>query len=89
MLTSKEIESEIEKLKKRNARVELDKRWETSWTRKLLLIGFTYLTITIYFLVVGVANPLVNAVVPAIGFLLSTLALTYFKDVWKKYIDKG
>jgi hypothetical protein len=31
----KSIEERLEKIEKRNSRVELDKAWETSWTRKL------------------------------------------------------
>ena len=31
------IEKEIELIKERNARVELDKKWETSWTRKICI----------------------------------------------------
>lgn len=30
----KEVEQEVNNIKKRNKRVELDKKWETSWTRK-------------------------------------------------------
>ena len=29
----KELEEEVLKIKERNKRVELDKAWETSWTR--------------------------------------------------------
>lgn len=35
------IEERIEQIEKRNERVELDKAWETSWTRRALLAGFT------------------------------------------------
>lgn len=31
----KELEEEVLKIKERNKRVELDKAWETSWTRKI------------------------------------------------------
>ena len=33
----KNLEKEIESIKKRNKRVELDKAWETSWTRKICI----------------------------------------------------
>ena len=33
----KELKEEIEKIKKRNKRVEKDKEWETSLTRKLTI----------------------------------------------------
>lgn len=77
-----ELEEEIGKLKQRNRRVELDKRWETSLTRRGLLIIFTYLAIGLYLNAIHVENPWINAVVPSVGFLLSTLTLPYFKNLW-------
>lgn len=44
-----ELENRILRLEERNKRVEVDKSWETSWTRKCLLIIFTYLAIAFYF----------------------------------------
>lgn len=81
-----EIKIEIEKLKQRNKKVEEDKTWETSWTRRLLLVLFTYLAIGLYLRAITVSNPWLNAIVPSIGFLLSTLTLPYFKKYWQKYI---
>lgn len=83
------IEERVKKIENRNANVELDKAWETSWTRKILLAIFTYLAIALYLkFVAGLENPWINAIVPAIGFLLSTLTLPYFKTFWSKYIYK-
>ncbi|RJQ25472.1 hypothetical protein C4577_05620 [Candidatus Parcubacteria bacterium] len=82
------LEERIEKIEKRNQKVERDKVWETSFTRRILLIVFTYLAIAIYFEAIGVDRPFLNAVVPATGFLLSTLTLPYFKHIWEKYIYK-
>ena len=44
----KEIEQEIENIKKRNKRVELDKKWETCWTRKICICILTYMVVIIY-----------------------------------------
>lgn len=84
MVTLAELEKEIGKLKERNKRVELDKKWETSLARRGLLIIFTYLAIGFYLNAIHVENPWINAVVPSIGFLLSTLTLPYFKNLWIK-----
>lgn len=85
-----ELEKEIEKLKERNKRVEADKAWETSLTRRILLIIFTYFSITLYLkFIVGIINPWINAVVPSVGFLLSTLTLPYFNNLWITYRKKG
>ncbi len=79
-----EIEKEIDLIKKRNEKVELDKKWETSYTRRGLLILFTYLAIGIYLNAINVANPWLNAIVPAVAFLLSTLTMPFFKKLWLK-----
>ena len=76
------IEQRIQKIEERNQRVELEKAWETSWTRRVLLMLFMYLAIGIYMWAIGIANPWINAIVPAIGFLLSTLTMPFFKKLW-------
>ncbi|PIY72335.1 hypothetical protein COY87_01500 [Candidatus Roizmanbacteria bacterium CG_4_10_14_0_8_um_filter_33_9] len=88
MGTLEKIEKEIEQIKLRNERVEIDKAWETSGTRKLFLIIFTYLSIGIYMWVIGVNEPWLNAVIPSIGFLLSTLTLPFIKKYWKQHMYK-
>jgi hypothetical protein len=84
MTSITELEKRIEKIEDRNKRVELDKKWETSYTRRFLLFLFTYLAVGIYFQFVGIQNAWLNAIVPAVAFLLSTLTLPFFKDVWTR-----
>lgn len=88
MATLRQLEKEIQDIKKRNQKVELDKSWETSFTRRILLILFTYLAIGLYLNAINIASPWLNAIVPAIGFLLSTLTLPFLKNLWGKYIFK-
>lgn len=76
------IEGRIRKIEERNSGVEADKAWETSWTRRILLAAFTYLAIGIYMWAIDVPRPWLNSVVPAIGFMLSTLTMPFFKKVW-------
>ena len=80
--------NQIENIKERNQKVEADKAWETSKTRRGLLVLFTYLAIGFYFQAIGLEKPWLNAIVPAIAFLLSTLTLPFFKDLWSKYLHK-
>lgn len=82
------LEERVEKLELRNKNVERNKAWETSWTRKVLLIIFTYLAIALYLKFIVGINPWINAVIPSVGFLLSTLTLPWFKSFWEKYIYK-
>jgi len=82
------IEKEIELLKERNKKVEADKSWEISNSRKILITLFTYLAISLYLNVINIPNPWLNAIVPSIGFLLSTLTLPFFKTLWLKHFYK-
>ena len=77
-----DLEKRITSIEKRNTRVELDKAWETSWTRRGLLMLFTYLSVGFYMQAIGIASPWLNAIIPSLGFLLSTLTLPFFKSFW-------
>ena len=88
MKTLEKLEKEVEQIKARNKKVEIDKAWETSTTRKVLLILFTYTSIGLYMYAIGIDKPWLNAVIPSIGFLLSTLTLPYFKNYWIKKNSK-
>lgn len=79
-----ELKNEIIEIKKRNARVEADKAWETSLFRKILVAVLTYAVIVLFFYVAELPKPLANATVPTLGFLLSTLSVSFFKTLWLK-----
>lgn len=82
MLTTKQVEQEINKIKARNRKVEADKAWETSWTRKLLIVFSTYIVIVIFFYFAELPKPWLNSIVPAAAFILSTLSLPVFRRMW-------
>ena len=83
-----ELKEKVDKIEERNKKVEEDKAWETSWTRIILLIVFTYLAIGFYLNAIKIDRPWINAIVPAIAFLLSTLTLPFFKQLWNKYVRR-
>jgi hypothetical protein len=76
------IKQEIEQIKFRNHRVEADKAWETSWTRKISIAVLTYSAIVLFFFFAEMPQPFVNAIVPTLGFLLSTLSISVLKKFW-------
>lgn len=88
MADIQELEERVKKLEARNKGVELNKAWETSYTRRILIIVFTYLTIATYLKFIVGIDPWINAIVPATGFLLSTLTLPFFKKLWIQYSYK-
>ena len=76
------IEKRLEAIEQRNKKVELDKAWEVSWIRKIVIAVLTYITIVLFFLVAQLPKPFINSIVPTAGFVLSTLSLPFFKRVW-------
>ena len=80
------LEKKIRDIEERNKKVELDKTWEISYFRRFILTLFTYLAIGFYLKAINVQKPWLNAIVPAIAFMLSTLTLPFFKKLWLKYI---
>lgn len=82
------LEQQIQKIEERNQRVETDKAWEASWTRRILLTLFTYLAIGVYLWVIGILRPWLNAIVPAVAFMISTLTMPFFKRLWLKSFRK-
>lgn len=84
-----DVEKRLEAIEQRNRRVELDKAWETSWTRKIIIAIFTYITIVLFFFVAQLPKPFINSIVPTAGFVLSTLSLPLLKRLWIKYGTKN
>lgn len=82
-----DLEERIKKIEERNKRVELDKSWETSWTRKICIIILTYIIVITYSYLIREYNyVLLTSLVPVIGFTLSTLSLKAVRKIWEKNI---
>lgn len=79
-----QIKKDIQEIKDRNAKVEIDKAWETSLFRKILVAVLTYIVIVLFFFFAELPSPFLNAIVPTLGFILSTLSVSLFKKVWVK-----
>ena len=83
-----ELKKELEEIKQRNKRVELDKKWETSYTRKIVICILTYIVVVVYSNITSKTNNIfLSSLVPVIGFSLSTLSLRLIRKVWEKCIN--
>jgi len=78
-----DFEKEIRKIQERNKKVELDKAWETSKTRKISIAVLTYLVMVLVMYSLDMDSPFVGAVIPTLGFTLSTFSLDFIKEFWK------
>ena len=83
------LQTEIEQIKTRNKKVELDKMWETSWTRKICIAILTYFVVVLYSYIINrFSNIWLSSLVPVFGFILSTLSLKFIRQLWEKKIKK-
>ena len=84
-MNTEEIQKEIDKIKDRNKKVELDKKWETSWTRKICIAVLTYLVVVLYsYIISQFSNIWLSSLVPVFGFILSTLSIKFIRKFWEK-----
>ncbi len=82
-----DFEKEITEIKERNKRVEKDKAWETSWTRRICIMVLTYIVVIIYsYLIRHFDNIFLSSLVPVIGFTLSTLSLKFVRKLWERHL---
>jgi hypothetical protein len=81
-MKKKSIEERLEIIEARNKKVEADKAWETSWVRRVSIMVLTYFVVVAYLHFVVRIDPWINAIVPVIGFLLSTLTVQIIKNLW-------
>ncbi len=81
-----DLKDRINRIEERNKKVTLDKKWETSLTRRLFIMILTYIIVLIYsYIIKKYDNIFLSSLVPVIGFGLSTLSLKFIRKVWDKH----
>ncbi len=78
------LEEKIAQLLDRNKKVEADKAWETSITRKVFLSLLTYIFAFLWLWLIQEKLVWLKAFVPVLGYVISTLTLPPLKDWWIK-----
>lgn len=82
-----EVKKEIEKIKLRNKRVELDKKWETCITRRILICILTFIVVVCYTYVTKKIDNILLSSLVSNWILLSTLSLKGIRKIWERYIN--
>ena len=83
------LEKRIDMIEARNKRVELDKKWETSFTRRISICILTYIVVILFSYFINKGNNIfLSSLVPVIGFTLSTLSLGIIRKIWFNVINK-
>jgi len=65
-----------------NAEKDSEKQFEGSYVRVISVMCITYAVVLSYFYIIGVNKPYLNAVVPTLGFNLSTWSLAYIRYLY-------
>ncbi len=76
------LERELALMRERNVRVEAEKAWETSWFRIASISVLTYIVACLLLAFLGVEHFMLNALLPALGYFLSTQSLPVVKKWW-------
>ena len=77
-------EERLNKIEERNRKVELDKAWETSFTRVFFISIITYFVALLVLYSLEANKPYLNAIIPVLGFILSTQSIPAIKKYWIK-----
>ncbi len=80
----KKLEDEMSLVKERNQKVEMNKAWEISPIRTLFVVILTYVFASVALYAIGANNFLLGAIIPTLGYFLSTQSLPFIKKWWIK-----
>jgi hypothetical protein len=78
----KQLEKEIQEIRARNKRVELEKAWETSLLRSVSILVVTYSLVVVVMYFLDIERPFINAIIPTLGYFLSTQTFPFIKKWW-------
>ncbi|RIL09866.1 MAG: hypothetical protein DCC75_05580 [Proteobacteria bacterium] len=76
------IAERVSAIEARNRRVELEKAWEVSALRRYSILLLTYFLTLLVFYLIGVERFWLSAIIPTLGYLLSTLSISLLKNWW-------
>lgn len=84
-----DLEQRLQKIEERNIRVQAEKAWETSSFRIGSIMVITYVVASGVLFGIGNLNPLRNALIPVVGYFLSTQSLPFLRRTWiDRYLSK-
>lgn len=77
-------DTDIQMILERNKRVEIDKAWEVSLTRRGFIALLTYAITALLFWINDLPIPFLQALIPAAAYVISTLSLPWLKKRWQQ-----
>jgi hypothetical protein len=77
-----QLRADIAELRARNARVDQEKGWEKSWSRRLVITAVTWFGAWLWLRNLGAENAALQALVPSGGYAISNLSLPVLRRWW-------
>jgi hypothetical protein len=77
-----QVERDLAEIKLRNARVDANKAWEVSSFRIVCICAITYIVAAALLWFIGAEHFWLGALVPTVGFFLSSRSLPAVKRWW-------
>ena len=65
-----------------DGKVETDKAWERSWTRRIFISVVTYIIAAFWLYLIHESIFWLKAIVPVAGYVLSTISIPQLKKIW-------
>ncbi len=82
------LEERVARIEERNRRVELDKAFETSYTRRIIVTLITYGIVLAFLISIKSPKPYLIALIPTGAYVLSNLSVgKRVKKCWKKCLN--
>jgi len=72
-----------------NEEKDRGKEFEGSYTRVIFIMVVTYCTLFGYMSLIGTKDAYLNAIVPTLGFNISTWSLPYVKELWIRFKERN
>jgi len=81
-------EIRLVEIQESHRRIEAEKAWEVSWTRRFFTGFLAYIVAVLFFSLIGVPRPIWSALALFVGFVVSSLILSFIKRGFIKRWDK-
>ncbi len=87
-MTDPSLEERLTRIEARNAKVEADKAWEISLARRGTIAMITWLIAGFSLYLLGSNAPWFYALIPVLGYVLSTLTIPLLRVLWQNHVYK-
>lgn len=78
-------ESILKRILTRNQKVDEEKRWKESLTHRLSVTVLIYIISVCCFYFASVHEIFIVALIPSLGYFISTIKLKLIRHIWEKY----